>query len=165
MVIFREQSNENQERCKLAYAALATIGCLAIYEGYNGLYLHKFSLMGWGYNLVLLGLWVWRCKFVYTYTLTEKELIVEKSGLGQKKTTKVELAKAFSLNPEYKSSIFRRTKVNRFQHRYSSVDSNKQRLLVYKHGTHLWGMLFKAGDKFIDQLVKILPSDCLQGNI
>lgn len=164
-MILREQSTENQERCKFAYAALATIGCLVVYEGYNGLYLHKFSLMGWGYNLVLLGLWVWRCKFAYTYTLTEKELIVEKSGLGQKKTTKVELAKAFSLNPEYKSSIFRRTKVGSFSHQYSSLDGNKQRLLVYKEGSHLQGLLFKSSEQFVQELLKKLPKDYLQGKI
>ena len=165
MAIYRAISEKNPERQKAAYIALAIILCFMAYEAYNAFILHQPSFMGICYNFVLLGLWVWRCEPTYTYTLNGSEFIVEKHSWGKTKTITIDLNGAFCFNPEYKSSIFRRTKVNRFQHRYSSVDSNKQRLLVYKHGTHLWGMLFKAGDKFIDQLVKILPSDCLQGNI
>ncbi len=165
MATLREQSTKHQERQKVAYLALAVIICLMGYEGYNALVLHRPSFMGMAYNLVLLGLWVWRCMYNYTYTITDGELIVERQGLGRYQTMTIDLTTAFCFNPEYKSSIFRRTKVSRFKHRYSSLDGNKQRLLVYRHGSQLWGVIFKAGDKFSDQLLKRLPPDCLQGNI
>ena len=165
MAILREKSTINPERKKVAYLALLIIGGLIAFEAYNAFVLHKPSIMGIGYNFVLLGLWLWRCMFTYTYTLNESELVVEKQGMGRKKTITIDLQNAFCYNQEYKSSIFRHTKVNRFQHQYSSLDGNGQRLLAYKHGTQLRGLLFKADDKFSNDLLKRLPQDCLLGNI
>ena len=165
MATLKEQSSVNRERQKVAYLALAVICGLILYEGYNWLVLHKPSVMGIGYNFVLLGLWLWRCMFTYSYTLEEGKLIAERQGVGRTKIVKVDLTTAFCFNPEYKSSIFRRIKVNRFQHRYSSLDGNRQRLLVYRHGSQLRGLLFKSSEKFSDQLIKQLPKDCLMGNI
>jgi hypothetical protein len=165
LAILHEESSINQERKKVAYLALAVIAGLIVFEGYNAFVLHKPSIMGIGYNFVLLGLWLWRCMYTYSYTIKDGQFIVERQGMGKKKTMTIDLSQAFCFNSGYKSSIFRRTKVNRFQHRYSSLDGNRQRLLVYKHGSQLRGLLFKSSDKFSEQLQKQLPQECFLGNI
>ena len=61
--ICREQSSTNFTRKVIAGIALLLIVCLFVNEWNNVQQTRHLSLVGWGLNLVLLGLWCWRVSF------------------------------------------------------------------------------------------------------
>ena len=64
--ICREVSGTNFTRKVIAGIALLLIACLFVNEWNNVHETRQLSLVGWGLNLVLLGLWCWGVSFKYT---------------------------------------------------------------------------------------------------
>ena len=164
--ICREVSGTNFTRKVIAGIALLLIACLFVNEWNNVQETRQLSLVGWGLNLVLLGLWCWRVSFKYTLILyKDKRLEVITEGMFFiKRSYSVDLTRTESFTNKYVRSFFRKTKLTHYIHRYSSLDENPQRLLVFTEGkkNKLAGLLFKCSDNFLKKLQKALPDKYIQ---
>ena len=58
-------------------------------------------------------------------------------------------------------SFFKKTKLRHYIHRYSSVDGETMRLIVFNENGSLRGVLFKVSDRFIKELRKKMPEKFL----
>ena len=161
MELYREESAVSSERKIYMYGALALIGVSFLYEGHNTYILGKPNLLGWGYSILFLIMWFWRCCFRYTYILTENEFVIVSHGLGIKRTYVVNLNNTESFTNNYVRSFFKKTKIGHYIHRYSSMDPNPQRLLVLKKKKHLAAVIFKGSDRFMRELRKLMPEKFL----
>ena len=164
--IYREESTTNFTRKVIAGIALLLIACLFVNEWNNVQETRHLSLVGWGLNLVLLGLWCWRVSFKYTLILyKDKRLEVITEGMFFiKRSYSVDLTRTESFTNKYVRSFFRKTKLTHYIHRYSSLDENPQRLLVFTEGkkNKLSGLIFKCSDTFLKKLPKTLPDKYIQ---
>ena len=164
--IYREESTTNFTRKVIAGIALLLIACLFVNEWNNVQETRQLSLVGWGLNLVLLGLWCWRVSFKYTIILyKEKRLEVITEGMFFiKRSYSVDLTRTESFTNKYVRSFFRKTKLTHYIHRYSSLDENPQRLLVFTEGkkNKLAGLIFKCSDNFLKKLQKTMPDKYIQ---
>lgn len=165
--IYREESGTNFQRKIFAGIALLMIIWLFWHEweGYLSVG-RRIDPLGWGMDLVLLGLWIWRVSFGYTLILyKEHKLEVVSHGLGFiKRSYVVDLTHTESFTDKYVKSFFRKTGIKHYIHRYNSLDNNPQRLLVFTEGkkNKLAGLLFKSSDEFIRQLRKQMPDKFIQ---
>ena len=66
-----------------------------------------------------------------------------------------------SFTNNYVRSFFKKTKIGHYIHRYSSMDPNPQRLLVFREKKHLAAVIFKGSDKFMRELKKLMPEKFL----
>lgn len=121
----------------------------------------KVSILGYGYIIFFFGLLIWRYALKYTYILTDKELIIITQGLGINNTYTVDLALTESYTNKYVRKFFRKTKISKYIHRYSSADTNPTRLLVINKNGKLHGILFRVSDRFIDELRTMMPNKFL----
>lgn len=121
----------------------------------------KPSYIGIGYILFFAGLLVWRYAFRYTCILSEHEMVVISQGLGISRTFKIDLDTVESFSNNYIKSFFRRTGIKRYLYRYCSGDNRPTRILVFKVNGKMNAVLFKASDKFIEELVKLKPNNYL----
>ena len=164
--IYREESTTNFTRKVIAGIALLLIACLFVNEWNNVQETRHLSLVGWGLNLVLLGLWCWRVSFKYTLILyKDKRLEVITEGMFFiKRSYSVDLTRTESFTNKYVRSFFRKTKLTHYIHRYSSLYVNPQRLLVFTEGkkNKLAGLIFKCSDTFLKKLQKTLPDKYIQ---
>ena len=164
--IYREESTTNFTRKVIAGIALLLIACLFVNEWNNVQETRHLSLVGWVLNLVLLGLWCWRVSFKYTLILyKDKRLEVITEGMFFiKRSYSVDLTRTESFTNKYVRSFFRKTKLTHYIHRYSSLDENPQRLLVFTEGkkNKLAGLIFKCSDTFLKKLQKTLPDKYIQ---
>ena len=162
----REVSGTNFTRKVIAGIALLLIACLFVNEWNNVQETRQLSLVGWGLNLVLLGLWCWRVSFKYTVILyKDKRLEVITEGMFFiKRSYSVDLTRTESFTNKYVRSFFRKTKLTHYIHRYSSLDENPQRLLVFTEGkkNKLAGLIFKCSDSFLKKLQKTMPDKYIQ---
>ena len=152
--IYREESQVSDRRMQISYGGLAVIVLLWIYEGYRYVNTGYFSPLGWGFNILFLLMWIWRVVFKYTYILRDGEMEVISHGVGIRRSFKVDLTKTESYT-------------NKYIHRYSSVDPNEQRLLVFTEGKdnkRLAGIIFKCSEKFLRELRKQMPDKFLNLN-
>ena len=164
--IYREESSTNFTRKVIAGIALLLIVCLFVNEWNNVQETRQLSIVGWGLNLVLLGLWCWRVSFKYTLILyKERRLEVITEGMFFiKRSYRVDLTRTESFTNKYVRSFFRKTKLTHYIHRYSSLDENPQRLLVFTEGkkNKLAGLIFKCSDNFLKKLQKTMPDKYIQ---
>ena len=164
--IYREESTTNFTRKVIAGIALLLIACLFVNEWNNVQETRHLSLVGWGLNLVLLGLWCWRVSFKYTLILyKDKRLEVITEGMFFiKRSYSVDLTRTESFTNKYVRSFSRKIKLTHYIHRYSSLDENPQRLLVFTEGkkNKLAGLIFKCSDTFLKKLQKTLPDKYIQ---
>ena len=164
--IYREESSANFTRKVIAGIALLLIVCLFVNEWNNVQETRQLSIVGWGLNLVLLGLWCWRVSFKYTLILyKERRLEVITEGMFFiKRSYSVDLTRTESFTNKYVRSFFRKTKLTHYIHRYSSLDENPQRLLVFTEGkkNKLAGLIFKCSDNFLKKLQKTMPDKYIQ---
>lgn len=164
--IYREESGTSFGRKVIAFIALLLIGCLYSYEWMQIQETYRMNLLGWGMDTVLLVLWFWRVSFKYTLILyKDKRLKVITSGMFFiKRTYEVDLTRTESITDKYVKSFFRKTRISHYIHRYSSLDENPQRLLVFTEGkkNKLSGLIFKSSDKFLQQLRRQMPDKYIQ---
>ncbi|MCQ2380787.1 MAG: hypothetical protein MJ032_00375 [Acidaminococcaceae bacterium] len=162
--IYREETVAAGDRKLWAVGALLLIFCLYGLEYYNYTKFGQISLMGFGMDTVILGLWIWRVMWKYELILYPGRLVVISRGLGITGHYEVDLSRTESYTDKYVRSFFRKTKIKEYYHRYSSLDANPQRLLCYTKGkkNKLTGVIFKASDEFMKQLRKELPGKFLQ---
>ena len=164
--IYSEESGTSFGRKVIAFIALLLIGCLYSYEWMQIQETYRMNLLGWGMDTVLLVLWFWRVSFKYTLILyKDKRLKVITSGMFFiKRTYEVDLTRTESITDKYVKSFFRKTRISHYIHRYSSLDENPQRLLVFTEGkkNKLAGLIFKSSDKFLQQLRRQMPDKYIQ---
>ena len=163
--LYRETSTTANERKIFAGLALLAILALFGYEFTNYLDSGKINYLGWGLDLCLLSLWVWRVSYGYTLVLyKDMRLEVITHGLGLRRSYFVDLTRTESFTQKYVKSFFRKTKIRHYIHRYNSLDPNPQRLLVFTEGkkNKLAGLLFKSSDQFIKVLRKQMPEKFIQ---
>ena len=141
MEAYKAFSTTSRERRLYQWGTLALIGVSCAYEGYHTFALGQLSIMGWGYNLLFIILWCWRCLFQYSIQLTGDKLIVVMYGLGLER---------------------RMTAIKKYVHRYSSVDPQPQRILVYRENGKLCGLLFKSSDELMERLARRFPNQYLE---
>ena len=160
--ICREVSGTNFTRKVIAGIALLLIACLFVNEWNNVQETRQLSLVGWGLNLVLLGLWCWRVSFKYTLILYKDKRL--EGMFFIKRSYSVDLTRTESFTNKYVRSFFRKTKLTHYIHRYSSLDENPQRLLVFTEGkkNKLAGLIFKCSDSFLKKLQKTMPDKYIQ---
>lgn len=159
---YTETSGISQERKTFEYAALTLIAISWLFEAYQTFELGTPSLMGWGYNVLFVILWAWRCKFTYTLTMTEDSLEIVMSGLGMNRHKVVKFVDMESFSNQYKRKFFRKTSIKKYVHRYSSLDPMPMRILVYRENGRLTGLLFKSSDRVMRQLAERFPNQFLQ---
>lgn len=157
MELCREQSLTDKEHKFYKYFALLLIVTSFAYEGYNTFFKNSFSLLGWGYSVLFVFLWLWRCYFTYTCILTDTQLQISMEGLGISRLFQVNLATTESFTNHYQRSFFRKTKIGQYFHRYSSLDPRPQRLLVYREKDSLKAVIFKCSDEFLEKLRQQIP--------
>ena len=163
--LYRETSTTANERKIFAGIALLVILGLCGIEVDRYMDTGRIDYLGWGINLCLLCLWVWRVAFGYTLILyKDMRLEVISHGLGIKRRYFVDLTRTESFTQKYEKSFFRKTKIRHYIHRYNSLDPNQQRLLVFTEGkkNSLAGLLFKSSDQFIKILRKQMPDKYIQ---
>ena len=164
--ICREESGTSGQRKIFAVIALIMIASLYVHEWFGLQESHRFDVLGWGMDTVLLCLWIWRVAFGYTLILyKDKRLEVISHGLGFiKRRYVVDLTRTESFTNKYVKSFFRKTQIKHYIHRYNSLDNNPQRLLVFTEGkkNKLAGLIFKASDEFVKQLRKQMPDKYIQ---
>lgn len=164
--LYREESGTSGQRKIFAAIALLMIASLFVHEWMGFQASHRFDVLGWGMDMVLLALWIWRVSFGYTLILyKDKRLEVISHGLGFiKRSYVVDLTRTESFTDKYVKSFFRKTQIKHYIHRYNSLDNNPQRLLVFTEGkkNKLAGLLFKSSDQFIKQLRKQMPDKFIQ---
>lgn len=161
MELYREISTVDKEHIIYKYLALCLIFASFAYEAYYSFVLHRTSIVGWGYSVLFLVLWFWRIGFTYTYILTENEFKIVRHGFGFSKTIRVDLHTVESFTNRYVRSFFRKTKISRYTHGYSSVDPRPQRLLVYSRKKALEAIIFKCDDELLAKLKECLPDKFL----
>lgn len=159
---YKEESKSGYTQWLFAYAALGLIALSWAYEAYQTFVLYRFSLMGWGYNLLFVVLWAWRCLFRYTYELTGKGIRIVMFGLCWERRIMISYDAIESFSNVYKRSFFRKTAIKKYVRRYSSVDPRPLRILVYKENGKLTGLLFKTSDAFLAQLRQRFPNQYLE---
>ena len=163
--LYRETSTTANERKIFAGIALLVILGLFGLEVDRYLDTGRIDYLGWGINLCLLCLWVWRVSYGYTLILyKDLRLEVVTHGLGLRRSYFVDLTRTESFTQKYVKSFFRKTKIRHYIHRYNSLDPNPQRLLVFTEGNKnkLAGLLFKSSDQFIKVLRKQMPEKFIQ---
>lgn len=111
MEAYKEFSTTSRERRLYQWGTLVLIGVSCAYEGYHTFALGQLSIMGWGYNLLFIILWCWRCLFQYSIQLTGDKLIVVMYGLGLERRMTVYLKDLESFSNHYKRSFFRKTAI------------------------------------------------------
>lgn len=153
--IYREVSQVSGDRKIYMHIALLAIVALFAWEVLRLLDGHP-SMQGLAFCFVLLGLWIWRCVYSYTYILTDTEFIVLSHGFGMTRKYSAKLADTESYTNKYVKSFFKRTKLRHYVHRYSSVDGNPLRLIVFNQNGSLRGVLFKSSDKMLSELKKMM---------
>ena len=107
------------------------------------------------------------CCFKYTYILRDGEMEVISMAWELDAVLKLDLTKTESYTNKYIKSFFKKTKIRHYIHRYSSVDPNEQRLLVFTEGKdnkRLAGIIFKCSEKFLRELRKQMPDKFLNLN-
>ncbi len=159
-IIYQEKSESSFGRKIFAGIGLLLILSLFFYEYKGYVASGSFNLVGWGMNSCLLSLWIWRVCFGYTLILyKDHRLEVISHGLGIRRSYMVDLTRTESYTNKYVKSFFRKTKISHYIHRYSSLDGNPQRLLVFTEGekNKLAGLIFKASDKFVQHLRRQMP--------
>lgn len=163
--LYRETSTTANDRKVFAGLALLAILALFGYEVANYMDTGRISYLGWGINLCLLSLWVWRISYSYTLVLyKDMRLEVITHGLGLRRSYFVDLTRTESFTQKYVKSFFRKTKIRHYIHRYNSLDPNPQRLLVFTEGKNnkFAGLLFKSSDQFIKVLRRQMPDKFIQ---
>lgn len=162
--LYREESTASGDRKIISAVALLVIAGMFVYEIMNLLNKGHFNLLGWGMNFCLLGLWIWRNCYHYTLILYRGRLAVITHGPGVNRRYEVDLTRTESFTNRYVRSFFRKTRISHYVHRYNSLDSNTQRLLVFTEGkkNKLAGLLFKASDDFVKQLRRQMPDKYLE---
>ena len=157
MELSKEQSITDKEHNIYKFIALALIAASFAYEGYSTVFRHNFNILGWGYNILFILLWFWRCAFIYTYVLTDTQLEIKMQGLGITRLFKMDLNTTESFTNHYVRSFFRKTKIGKYYHCYSSLDPRPQRLLVYRRGQSLEAVIFKCSDEFLQKMQAQMP--------
>ncbi|MBR5487437.1 MAG: hypothetical protein IKV70_05665, partial [Phascolarctobacterium sp.] len=110
--LYRETSTTSNERKVFAGLALLAILALFGYEFTNYLDSGRINYLGWGINLCLLCLWVWRVSYGYTLILyKDLRLEVITHGLGLRRSYFVDLTRTESFTQKYVKSFFRKTKI------------------------------------------------------
>lgn len=164
-IIYQEVSGSSFGRKIFAGIALLLILSLFAYEYKGYAASGNLNYVGWGMNVCILALWVWRVCFSYTIILyKDQTLEVISRGLGIKRSYKVDLTRTESYTNKYVRSFFRRTKISHYIHRYCSLDDNPQRLLVFTEGkkNRLAGLIFKGSDKFMQHLRRQMPDKYIE---
>lgn len=165
MELCREQSISDKEHNIYKFIALALIAASFVYEGYSTVFKNNFNILGWGYNVLFVFLWLWRCAFTYTYVLTDTQLQIKMEGMGLTRMFQMDLTTTESFTNHYVRSFFRKTKIGKYYHRYSSLDPRPQRLLVYRRGTSLEGVIFKCSDEFLEKIKEKMPDKFIDFNV
>lgn len=163
--IYRETTETSWDRKIIAGIALILIGCLFVYEWSSYQETGHLVIVGWGIDLCLLCLWIWRVMFKYTLILyKEQKLEVISHGMGIKRSYMVDLTRTESFTNRYVKSFFRKTKISHYIHRYNSLDGNQQRLLVFTEGkkNKLAGLIFKCSDEFVKKLRHQMPDKYIE---
>ncbi|MBR4958406.1 MAG: hypothetical protein IKY55_03180, partial [Phascolarctobacterium sp.] len=108
--LYRETSTTSNERKVFAGIALLVILGLFGLEVDRYLDSGRIDYLGWGINLCLLCLWVWRVSYGYTLILyKDMRLEVITHGLGLKRSYFVDLTRTESFTQKYVKSFFRKT--------------------------------------------------------
>lgn len=157
---YRETSTRTTERKLIALVALVIIGALFFKDYMNFQKTGALSPLGIGMDILLVIMLAWRTAFTYTLVLyKDNTMEVIQSGLGLKRSYTVDLQRVETFAQVYSRSFFRGTKISQYVHRYDSLDTNPQHLLVYTVGEKkkLVGLLFKSSDKFVRNMKKQFP--------
>lgn len=162
MEAYKEESKTGHTQWMFAYGALGLIALSWAYEAYHTFMLYQFSLMGWGYNILFVILWAWRCLFHYTYELTGNGIRIVMYGLGMERRKIIYYKDVESFSNTYKRSFFRKTAIKKYVRRYSSVDPQPLRILVYRENGKLTGLLFKCSGAFLTGLRQRFPNQYLE---
>jgi len=154
---YRETSQFSKKN--LAWMGLSIVGLLAWTGVEVNAYLEgRPSLMGIAYIGLFAGLLFWRFAVGYVYILTASELIIISKTLSFSRRFTVPLQSVESYVDHYVGSIFKRTGISRFVHRYSSGDGQMTRMLVFTQQGKPNGVLFKVSDGFMKELKALVPN-------
>lgn len=116
------------------------------------------SFLGITYIILFFCLLLWRYGVRYCYILTNQDLIVTSQILHYSRTFTIALNLIESYSNEYKGSLFKRTGISRFVHRYSSADNRMTRILIFTEKGKTCGLLLKVSDRFINELRVLHPN-------
>ncbi len=159
--ICRESTQRSRSKMGIAYVVLLAICCSWAYEAYQLQHTGMWSPAGIGMNMVWLGLWIWKVFYRYEYILRENELEIVTIGLWKQGSYKVDLTKTESFAQKYRHDFFNKTKIGHYIHRYNMADEHPTRLLVFREGKGLAGVIFSCSDEFLDEMRRLMPDKYL----
>lgn len=159
--ICREKTERSSTKMGIAYFVLLGICCSWAYESYRFNATGELSVVGMGLNILWLCLWIWKVFFRYEYILRETELEIVTIGLWRQGSYIIDLTKTESFSQQYRHDFFRRTKIGMYVHRWSMVDEHPTRILAFKKGKGLVGVIFCCSDKFLKEMIRIMPDKYL----
>jgi len=148
---YRETSEIN--KVKLLWMGLSILA-LVVWTGIEvtSYLAGKPSFLGMAYIGLFCGLLVWRYAVSYIYILTDNELIIISNFLFFSRTFTLPLNLVESYSDKYIKSIFKRTGISRFVHRYSSGDGRLTRMVVFSEQGKSHAVLFKVSAGFMKEL-------------
>lgn len=117
----------------------------------------KPSFLGIAYIGLFAGLIFWRYAVRYVYSLTDHELTITSQILFYNRKFTVPFDSVESYSDKYVRSIFKRTGMSSFVHRYSSGDGRVTRILIFTQNGKSNAVLFKVSDRFMKELKVLAP--------
>ncbi|MDT8902282.1 hypothetical protein [Anaeroselena agilis] len=152
----REKSSWGREQAVIGAAALAALLAWMAYE------IKMYLSTGAGpgaiiYILGFLGLFVWRYAFRYTYIASADEVAVVTEGLGLERRFAVNASEVEGFAVKYNKKALKGRGINKFIYRYSALDPNPVRILLFRRDGKLQGVLFKGSEEFFRSLQELMP--------
>lgn len=159
MEIYREFSKYNNSKMMWLWLSILA---LAVWLGkeVDSILAGKPSFIGVAYVVLFSGMLVWRYAVRYTYSLTNRQIIIISHFLWFSRIFTVDFDLVESCSGKYVKSKFRRCGIKRYVHRYSSGDANPTRIIIFKCKGERQALLIRVGDNFLDELSGLIPGKC-----
>lgn len=137
--------------CILAIIALTLWLGFELYQLSQG----YFSFLGFGYIGFFALILLWRYGFHYSYTLTDRAFVAQRTGFGFHSEKIILFSDIEYFAGKYVRKPFAHVRTKGYW--YSSGDDRPVRTLVYFEKGKRKAILFKVSENFIERLRKIKP--------
>lgn len=150
---FQETSQTDSNRKQLLHLAWFLLLVWTVWE-LDKWYLGTPSLLGLGFVPFFACLIIWRTEFRYVLMVNESRVAIRTMGLGLKRELIIPLDSITENTVRYDKKQYPLRKIDKYHHRYSSMDGNPQRAIVYlpPNKKKPQVAIYKSTEKFVQAL-------------